>query len=1496
MQQVTGIKPIKINSDVDAKYLKPTEAAFILNQQRNQGGQGKSHPLFANSKIADVNKPIGENYCIGSYYSEITNELYSFHWNSEMNHYIQRINAEGVDIIANGPCLDFDIDPKYSAEKFRAFMVFDKGRTGARGIYGKYLVWSFGKRQPNFLDVELSLATDTFNLPLFSDCRKNPCDYFNLEFRQPQKCIVSEVDNNSINLNKSNNVVDKAWQWRYRYISYDGRASEYSPISSMNWIDHPSCLKDTATFPRCFLLDIPAGDAFVEKIELLFRNDNNPQWYLYDTIHKYGQYTSPTQNWYERDIELPSYNEDTCSFVYQFCGDRECYPVAPEETNRISNEMPNTAQTIVPIDNRLAFLNIERGNEPLPLEEKEKISFTTEIDETNCQQEVVKLKIALIIHCKYHDYNQFIYQMEDGDPNGEEITHQLRFGGLMVIGSGGFEDASRYGQTFSGDSRNFKVYVEGTEYWTELKQQYYIRGTNEFQDYGRVVNMAKDSVSRRLRRETANGNYFIQVGIISVPKGTRGFLRVMSHHAEGLEPNTSTSVIGYLNGRSQYNPGHPDRNPDNDYNITYKKEIYFNACGDDKEIDLTDTPFLVQDMANDIHKSPSLLVGALTNGTFAVDGYLKDVNGAPIQNARVRAYSFFAIGDPVGRVLAGSSSYNGSRTEWIGQTDHNGYYFFSLGTKAKIDFLIEDSPSGFSVVETLQESSLRRREIIHNDYTLGGDDYADNYTRLIKLKVLDCNGAALAGITVAGEGVKAVDTDFDGIARIAIRNNYDRNLTIRTVVMQSSICLFKSCDGTCNPCMDLFITNVSGSFNNNPETDLGQVSYQVFGNTGRFLKHGGRYEFGLTMIGNGRTSRVQRNDWFVDIPSVQELQSHAPVTVRVNFSSQVNWPDWVEYVSFSRSPNLRYSDYLQWVIDKIEYVDRDGNAANQLSASNLRFTIQSLNDYNAKFFFNTTTKYQYSPGDRIEFISNGNGEIFPQVINSLILSPFATEASEGEERPANFFNQLLISNDDALVDLEEGGIIEIQKAKTCETETVFQEICSPVVAKNMPLSFTLFTFDTYLLPRQIPGDSLNFTFEHHSITDFWGDHVDDAGRLNTSNEFERTQRLGRMMMVTDTWSQFGTGIGVNKFRTDQTKVFQGIEGGDIIAAYIWDAQIMLAICQHDNFTAMVGDDFLRAGEGGIIKVTASEQIVSNPQAKPSGRFGCGYDEVGSVYFGDGYATWIDAYRLSGGFIFGGVNPPKDVSINQISREIEKRTKFILDFNKDKQSVDKIRYTCGYDPHNRWVMLTMKAPRQQAINNNHDWEGVNKTICFDPASEDFPTISAFTPEAYGQIGQFFDKANTFITFFRSDSYAHYLRTDLFNTFFGIGTDRVVTICANENIGKHKRFLAIEVQSDVMWFAEKVTIDNKNFYSEIPPVRVKRKLDKWNAEFLRDVNSRGGLYEGKPCEGYECVITLVRDNSVNLQYKTIDRTKMGLADETDFFLVKYVFVDSSGLMQK
>ena len=110
--------------------------------------------------------------------------------------------------------------------------------------------------------------------------------------------------------------------------------------------------------------------------------------------------------------------------------------------------------------------------------------------------------------------------------------------------------------------------------------------------------------------------------------------------------------------------------------------------------------------------------------------------------------------------------------------------------------------------------------------------------------------------------------------------------------------------------------------------------------------------------------------------------------------------------------------------------------------------------------------------------------------------------------------------------------------------------------------------------------------------------------------------------------------------------------------------------------------------------------------------------------------------------------------------------------------------------------------------------------------------------------------------------------------------------------------MEIQSQNMWFAHKITTEKGTFLSEIPPAMVKRKKDKWNGYFLCNINGPGGLYgnqnnfAGEKARGYFIKTILVRDNTINLEYKSINNTKRILYDETDMILFRFSLPGFSG----
>lgn len=1447
MQQNTFIgKPVKLNLDADAIALTPEYSPFILNQRTNVRGAGKNRAWYGNEQRDQIELPAGDNIVVGTYFSPYTKEGYAWHWNSSGNHFISRENAQGTTVVYQGR-LGLRADPASCINgAFRAEIQFVKKEDGARGIFGKYLLWCFGS-EIYYLDVELSILTDSFNLQSFQQCVFDPLDYIRLEARQPQRCIVASLVDQE---DDRSNIADTAFQFRYKYTYYDGRQTEWSPISSLYWVDYQAC--GDVESGSCWKLTVPSGNAFVEKIHIAFRTDNSNNWQEYDIVQKYGPYVG-AELWYQRDIALPNYDPDACSFEYVFCNNKKCDAISPRSTARLFNPIPWQAQAIDSLNDTLAVFNGRLGNKPLAKTEKDKIDFEVSPVDRTCYQETAIVKIAAVILSESNG-SQFVYRLNGKDGFDDDDKSDTAFFGGLQFGNSGIETG--YDQEFKGDVRNFIAYVEGSEYWAEMKQ-YKVTATGT-EEWGPVAGMGRASARNQLRRTLKKGEYFIQQAEIRVPKGSRGFIRLASHHAEGNEQDTSTQVIGRLRTMSGF-----DSEGFNRSLWVAGREIYFDTCQSDY-LDLTDTPFAIYDAAVDY-------IGLTGTGAAAtlVYGYIKDQEGSPVQNLTLRGESTLLT--PIDR----------PKIHYISETDHNGFYFAS--TKQRFSFKVygETSCTSFDRIGEIPRSVSERGNAVRYDVEVEfNDEYAENWIYRPYIDVTNCNGTPMAGVVIAVTGHKAVVTDANGRATFAIRNVPSRSLRLTFAVVQRRECQLRDCNQECNPCMPRWDIMAPACFEGNPTAAIGTASFAQIGISEYGLKSGGRYEMAISLIGNGRQSFAQVNGWFVDIPSVQERQNFNLSGVRMVVSGPVVFEPWVTHVAVMRSKNLLYRDYLQWVVDEVEFIDDNGNSANRFTGSAIRLTIQSLNDYNENSFFKTTTKYQYSDGDRVEFIANGDGAIYTEQINVRIRSPFAKDK---EDKPENFFNQIVVPADSRLSSIQPGALIEIQQPKDCETNSIFQEICSPIPVALFRGTIELPTFDTYKINRQIPENTMAFSFEHHSISDFWGDHIDDAGRLNVANEYEDIRILDRAMFQSDAWGYNGSYNGINAFDEERIKIFDGQEQGGIVAAKIKDNSSILAICEHDYFISTISDNVARVNKDGTLSANPSDQYIGDPQAKSGEPYGMRYQDAGLVSF-DADPAWVDANKDVVKFVYG----LKDASTDVIGGWLNEAMWSVVGDTSDDRN--KLRGIMGFDPLTRSLLITFQRPGVSALTR---WDyyfkervGLNQTIAFDTVSASFTSLLSPTPEAYCR----FDNEESFVMYFRSQPW-HQTKA-IFNTWFGVAARRAVSVAVNDQPTKIKRLLSYEVQSTKKWYVVSV-LNESNLASEVPPRLVESALNKHNAEFLNNENSVGGLHYGQPPYGYFFVVLFVRDDSQDNFYRSFDSVKAGEDDQTNLFLIKHVAIEGSGL---
>lgn len=1464
MQYVSSHIPTVINLDKSFGTLSPNESYFILNHtslltiQNGKGSNsGKGKPLPANYAACDIDQPAGEVYTVGAYRSPLTKEIYSWHINSNGVNYILRTKESGCEIIYTGDCLELSAEPRNSIENWRAFLSIEKI---CANRHGKQLIWVNGIGDIYQLDVEASIATDSFTTPFFDRCA-DPCSHIKMCVPDPCGCLIGEwikLDPADASLN--NFMLDMPFQFIHKDVYYDGREGEWSIPSSVYYQSTRGC-GTTSGASRCIKLRVPIGNPMVEKKKIAFSNGGDV-WYLTETVEKYKKYNSTQEKWYDRSLaELTNYSDIDCSFDYIFCNDRQKIQIDPKEISRVYNPIPRDVQGFIPIKDSFGFYNYKQGTCPVDAIQLEKISISQDCSQAaqDCTLEFATVTVRAVVINTEDNLAGFVYR-EGVSPNDpDDITKPAYFGNTS------HSYAAGYGQKFNDPTRNFIAYVDGEDYWAEMKQWQASNGFVGNQEFGMLalpttfveaLGLYTSAVHSYAIRLSASSKYMYQEAKIRVPKGTKGFIRLASHFqtsGAGSNQDTSTNVMGTFDIRDYSNSS-------NIYDISddFGREVYFDTCNGD--VELFDS-FFIRDNS------------ALAHAGAGFSGYIKDGNDKPVEGAELSYVS------PVFTLAI---------------TDHNGFFqFYKTTESASIQVYVERDCGTFMVTKTVTINGTFKTTT-NQDLTVTEGDYSDTFFANVIVPVRDCNGNPVSGVRVALSGSKYKITNSNGDAEFTIRNYTTRDRFVIAVVLNENGCFIKGCNDECNPCMPSSSRLMPACFENTPTVTMDTLVLNTESviNEVNGLKSGGRYEWSGLFKGKcGRISAAYPIN-FMDIPKTQQKGYLGFCSFAYNATGMIA-PDWADCFQILRSANLNNYE-LQWKIDKIE----------RTSEGKIRLTFQSLNDYNKQFGLKTNTTYQWVKGDRIEFIYNGDGTIFTTdanrgVLNYLVISPFHDEVISGEtEVDANFFNQLLIDDDGRLDDLKEGAIIELQRPVASQTEQIYYSICAVIPVVNGQLLYptgTFTTFDAFLVNRTITSQTGSFigTFEHHSPSDFWGDRISDAGKRYVYNQYENEKRFGRYISINSptNFSYFG----------DLVKRFEAPGQGDIIAMWIIDAKIIAAICENDNFLAQAADDLVRVGGDGTIRALPPDAIISDGEPKIYGAYGCQYDDIGSIFFGDGYFVWVDVSKKI--YAHHDYNYAKNASLNKTESYFRIRCQEKEKHNLSQtDAYNKFRWATGLNFSTGEIYLTLKKLRDSSINNDFSpYSKSNSTIIYHTDSGEFLGFASFTPEAYSQIDLADDSGCAFVAFSQGSPFVHPIITNRFNEFFGISCDEVVGVVINKFPEKQKLGQAMEIQSEMMWFAAEVTTDKSTFVSEVPPIRWKKSNGKWNSSFLNNKNSRGGLYGNgsngvaDDTRGKIIAITLVRDNTIDLQYGSVNNVKRNSYNELDSIFSKCSFIEESGFTE-
>lgn len=1160
--------------------------------------------------------------------------------------------------------------------------------------------------------------------------------------------------------------------------------------------------------------------------------------------HVYGSITigdSPVEADVDPRVDEVEQCGDANTFIYQFCGNKQCIPVAATEVVRYFDDLPIQSVALTTVDDKIALSNNLRNydNFICPLD---KIHVTAVQDDPICETELVTITIDAVIQNFYANKNQFIYEMEDSTDNAwGGVGDPQAFPGTVQYEN---EVRSSYKQYLATELRGFIGGLRGTTYKV-VSQQY---KTSDLETLVYPTGIGQNKETRDIMYAIEGSSYFfIQRFQFKVPKGNYIF-EIYSHLSELSNcEGTSTYFFGVVN-KNGYEPFQ-------DFSVTQNiREIEIDACDGDFEYSRYVVIADLTKPKNDI---------SVESDARAVAGYLRETEtNIPIERGNLD------IDESVELNSQG--------------TDHNGFFFATDDDNFTIHLNVL-SPDTCTLVEahvggtTIDGGQLLQADVFTDNPALA--NFNDCGHEIVTGTILDCDGNPISGIPVVltQTGRYGV-TDTDGVYTILAHDNanaFSQDGDTRKTenidslyIMQQGACLLSTDCAYCETCIPIehvdWIQSCFDCTNMSPPT-VGEPTYnftfRVLQGAYTGLKTGGTYAVAISGYDYlGRNNAVQFIT-FITIPTIMATGIYAPYHLEFTIDADTEFADWVKEIRFL----VRGNDeefLLSWATNKVEFVDGNGNVTSSSVATNIRIYIDGLNNFNTQNFLNTNTTYQWVKGDRIRFITIDGENVLDSTDIGLIDLPVS-----GLENG----NVLLIPYDSRLADLETGATFELYRVPICETEPVYWEQCPsiPVIENgdspslNQPtiLSGTIPFFDTYYFFRAIPMTDQDdkpilyvspHPYEHHSPSDFWGDHQFAIGRGFVRNENQRQT----WYIDEDGWSdsllEDGVINGLGTWRTENRKSYFTQGGGGIVAT---KAQygLLMHVCEHNWFVVNIAQNLLIVNTEGNIQ--ANPDYFGNRQQKIGNIYGCAYEDTGTIIFREQWISWADAAR--GAYCFSNyqtvwdiTQPNEGISLGGMQSYWIEKLRKVASLRSENQFTDNFMYLhAGVNIKGNEIIVTSFArvgsPSIDYGTDALDYEiDANETVSYNLGGYWSGNYSP-TPERWIEF-----ESEVFgvqlISFVEGKMWMHNIvnpDTNSFNNFYGTQYGKVIKFVANGGEGKNfvqKLFLAMRSEcKDEKFTSDQITSQTGQL-SKIPAEAWERVSNYFEAPILMDENSE--IFEG------------------------------------------------------
>lgn len=1501
MQKLLKNKPVFVDIDSADSERKNNSAAFIKNFRANfnknasgvEGGNfGLGTPIQSNQLLIEIPLPTsGINHCCGYREFEETNEGYYCNWNSESQFGMYRLNGDSLtcDILKVDSILNFSIDPKdyFTPDRMSLKVIYITDGEGNKVIFEKFLIMTDGANWQFWVNVEAAIATQGFNSTLFPYYKPvyphfDKGDTIQYASRPPMfPATFTEVPYSPSDVGKENHLLKQSIQLSYRYIYTDGRTTALAPYSEPFYLKESGCNITNQGLTRCLKYKLYAGGPMVEKIQILRRTCNN-DFVLYDTIDKFttcdenapdiiqGRYWTRV-----KPFDAYNYSEADNTIEYTYCGDKECTPIDNSGTGDtyFQTSLPIKSISQADAGDAILFANNLKFYNNFDCETLKNLKINVippgENNADGCTPKTVKISVYAYLREGVVD-NQIIYH--DG------ADAERFFGGMKYIGPGP-NTAFNYNQLVNvnivksesikfnlslGSKDGFIGYLCGTPYYA-ISKQYAVDAGGVLTEIG-VIDRANATQVAFVVSVIKGGGYFVQKFDFTVPAGN--YLFRMSGHRSLVTDDfskTSTYVMGIMNrgvignAKSQFTVQ------------DVKKEIEIHAC--DGDVDLFPsvefgfmcifTPFTNLD----------------DNWRF-VDGYFTESQTSDI-GMEICQY----------RPRLGQNSLKITGT----YTDANGFFFaYSSRSRANQGEVV------FSFFANCAYQDQRQHTNINQNGSSGykpnqNITWADNNGGSIgeqnrfhlKGKIINCEtGAGISGVGITLGSSRTFFSDGEGNYELIFHGGFAGFRTNNLFFNASGSCLFSSCDCSCTP--TVFVdTHGTSCISGHPRNVSPNIDkeFKIISSNEAGLKGGGMY--GVSIVGFDFAERATYANLieYVNIPTFLETGVFAPSTLTWEALNLLRLPPHVKSVSFFISKNLNFKSYIQWVGDKIEFIDSTGTIVEDGSGViRARITIQSLLDFNTENNFATTVGYQFVQGDSVRIYDDGAGTLFqPDPVTGFmdyqILGTNFNESVQGQISVATTDEttgtvtttttpvtetdgkSFIIPYDSRLLKLKDqcGFWIELIRPKDCVDIEQYGEISAKYPVDNGEIMFgitsgPLVAFDTFYQNRSIritdcTGKAILHPFESSSITDFWGEGCNSFGRITVKDAEVKQYWDQTEVTKSDEFVNNGRVNGIGTFR-GKTSSFAGQKRGGIVAMHV-ETGIMAFVCENDIFVTGYNQKYVQAQANTGFIVVNLDNIIGEPQPKVGITHGCSLEDRAAIIFEKELSFWFD--RKNGVPIIFPYSQAQDIAQENKSYFINKST-YIINFNKGLAESDKlfnlIEITGGYDPKNNDYVLTfrprngMKTMPQYFVNNERETKiPIQETFVFNIDQKKWTDFKGYTAEFYGSLRSSVS-GKEFIAFAAGQPYFHNSILPkagiTFNNFFGVQTETVVDVSISgleEGAGdKVKTGQSITVKSNgPCFYIDRIITDKPKAFTYVPLSYFKRVNNVWYSTVLADMNT-------------------------------------------------------------